>query len=87
MNPNCFLTVIRRFVVGIKASTGFIKGTRVHRNYFHCEESRLTSENFFSKFLNPGVTKSTPFFSKIARKDHAIARFLDVITHRSRETK
>ena len=44
-------------------------------------------KKMYCKFLNPGVPKSIPFFSKTARKDHAITRLLDVITHGSGETK
>ena len=52
----------------------------------NCEELCLTGEENFSKFWNPGMAKSTPFFQK-QRKDHAITRFLDRITHGPVETK
>ena len=37
-------------------------------NYFYCEESCLTGEENFSKFLNPGMSKSTFFIQKQQRK-------------------
>ena len=68
LNPDCFLTDICRFLADTKVSTGFILGARVFRNYFYCEELCLTGEQNFSKFLNPGMTKSAPLFQKQQEK-------------------
>ena len=47
----------------------------------------MADEENFSKFLNPEMIKSIPFFQKQSRKDHAITILLDIVTHRPGEAK
>ena len=51
----------------------------------------MAGEENISKFLNPGITKSTPFSQKqqenITQLPDTVTRLLDVITHRPGEGK